>query len=493
MQSIFGALLTAGYATAFAATISQSGQHVSDNVQNELTKSFDGATGRRGAVPAVRGPDRGRREDGVPPGRPMGLPRRDHRRARRGRARRLLLPEEGAGAAAAGGLPGRGLRRSGRRAASRGAGSCVHLNRGSCRHLRRCGMPAPGKWRRRAQPPGTSSVARRSWRCSKRSSPRRGRQRALVLTGGPGVGKTSLWEAGVEAARGRGLRVLRASGSGAETQLSFAALIDLLDGIDLEAIDGLPPPQRQALEVALYRAEAAVAARCIRARPRTAEHAPVASGRPAGSGGGRRPPVARRDLLRCARLRRPAARCGAHRVSARPAPRAVIHAGAGARHTPGQHRGGDALDRRDAPDVVRAARALVAAPRPAPRLRDDAWQPALLARGRADDRRQRGAGADRGRAAAAGRRGLARGAGGAARRACAQADARTRARPRPARVAARRDRRRGRARGRARRGCGHARRRPAAPRASAPGRGGQVRLAGTRPPRSPPEARGRLQ
>ncbi len=84
-----------------------------------------------------------------------------------------------------------------------------------------------------------------------------GTPRALVLTGGPGVGKTSLWEAGVEAARRRGLRVLRASGSGAETQLSFAALIDLLDGVDLEAIDGLPPPQRQALEVALYRAEAA--------------------------------------------------------------------------------------------------------------------------------------------------------------------------------------------------------------------------------------------
>jgi len=81
--------------------------------------------------------------------------------------------------------------------------------------------------------------------------------RALTLTGGPGVGKTSLWEAGVEAARRRGLRVLRASGSGAETRLSFAALIDLLDGIDLAELEGLPAPQRRALDVALYREDSA--------------------------------------------------------------------------------------------------------------------------------------------------------------------------------------------------------------------------------------------
>jgi hypothetical protein len=43
MQSIFGALLTAGYAAAASAAIAQSNQHVSDNVAGELTKSFDGA------------------------------------------------------------------------------------------------------------------------------------------------------------------------------------------------------------------------------------------------------------------------------------------------------------------------------------------------------------------------------------------------------------------------------------------------------------------
>jgi MFS transporter, DHA2 family, multidrug resistance protein len=46
MQSIFGALLTAGYASAASAAIAASPQseHVSDSVSNELTKSFAGAT-----------------------------------------------------------------------------------------------------------------------------------------------------------------------------------------------------------------------------------------------------------------------------------------------------------------------------------------------------------------------------------------------------------------------------------------------------------------
>jgi len=43
MQSIFGAMLTAGYASAFAAAIVASDKHVSDSVQSELTKSFAGA------------------------------------------------------------------------------------------------------------------------------------------------------------------------------------------------------------------------------------------------------------------------------------------------------------------------------------------------------------------------------------------------------------------------------------------------------------------
>ena len=43
MQSIFGALLTAGYASAAAAAIASSGKNVNSSVENQLTKSFAGA------------------------------------------------------------------------------------------------------------------------------------------------------------------------------------------------------------------------------------------------------------------------------------------------------------------------------------------------------------------------------------------------------------------------------------------------------------------
>ena len=43
MQSIFGALLTAGYAAAASAAIAASDQDVTDSTQAQLTKSFDGA------------------------------------------------------------------------------------------------------------------------------------------------------------------------------------------------------------------------------------------------------------------------------------------------------------------------------------------------------------------------------------------------------------------------------------------------------------------
>jgi DNA-binding CsgD family transcriptional regulator len=77
--------------------------------------------------------------------------------------------------------------------------------------------------------------------------------RGFVLAGGPGIGKTTLWEAGLDAARTHGMHVLAARGSGAEAQLSFAALTDLLEEVDANVFAQLPAPQRLALEVALLR------------------------------------------------------------------------------------------------------------------------------------------------------------------------------------------------------------------------------------------------
>jgi hypothetical protein len=52
MQSIFGALLTAGYATAAGTLISSSGKDVSSSTQAELTKSFSSAADTASRYPA---------------------------------------------------------------------------------------------------------------------------------------------------------------------------------------------------------------------------------------------------------------------------------------------------------------------------------------------------------------------------------------------------------------------------------------------------------
>jgi hypothetical protein len=75
---------------------------------------------------------------------------------------------------------------------------------------------------------------------------------ALLLEGTAGIGKTTLWRAGVSFARARGHRVLSCRAAEAEARLSYAALGDLFD---FELPD-LPAPQRRALDAALLRAEA---------------------------------------------------------------------------------------------------------------------------------------------------------------------------------------------------------------------------------------------
>jgi DNA-binding NarL/FixJ family response regulator len=82
-----------------------------------------------------------------------------------------------------------------------------------------------------------------------------GGARTLVVTGDAGIGKTTLWEGGLGLARQRGFRILAARASSAEAQLSFTALIDLLDGVGSDELAELPAPQLHALRVALLRAE----------------------------------------------------------------------------------------------------------------------------------------------------------------------------------------------------------------------------------------------
>ena len=78
---------------------------------------------------------------------------------------------------------------------------------------------------------------------------------ALLIEGEPGIGKTTLWSAGIDQARRRGWQVLTCRPVQPEAALSFSALGDLLEPVPEAALGGLPGPQRRALDVALLRAE----------------------------------------------------------------------------------------------------------------------------------------------------------------------------------------------------------------------------------------------
>ena len=78
----------------------------------------------------------------------------------------------------------------------------------------------------------------------------------LVLVGGAGIGKTTLWEAAVASARAHGVRALVArSPVGGDAKLEFAGLIDLCEGVEAAELASVPAVQRRALEAALLRAE----------------------------------------------------------------------------------------------------------------------------------------------------------------------------------------------------------------------------------------------
>lgn len=74
--------------------------------------------------------------------------------------------------------------------------------------------------------------------------------RALLIEGPAGAGKTSVWQAGLEAARATGRRVLAARPTQAEASFAYAGLGDLLRN-ESAALADLTAPLRRALQVAL--------------------------------------------------------------------------------------------------------------------------------------------------------------------------------------------------------------------------------------------------
>jgi DNA-binding CsgD family transcriptional regulator len=78
----------------------------------------------------------------------------------------------------------------------------------------------------------------------------------LVLEGEAGIGKTTLWEAGIAIARAEAVPVLSCQPAEGETALPFSGLADLLEPVRDRA-QTLPAPLALALDVALLRAEAA--------------------------------------------------------------------------------------------------------------------------------------------------------------------------------------------------------------------------------------------
>jgi DNA-binding CsgD family transcriptional regulator len=79
---------------------------------------------------------------------------------------------------------------------------------------------------------------------------------ALVLEGEAGIGKSTLWEAGVDYARSKDVRVLSSRPSEPERGLAHVALGDLLEDVLDDVLSALATPRRHALEVALLRERA---------------------------------------------------------------------------------------------------------------------------------------------------------------------------------------------------------------------------------------------
>jgi DNA-binding CsgD family transcriptional regulator len=106
---------------------------------------------------------------------------------------------------------------------------------------------------------------------------------ALVVEGEAGIGKTTVWLAALERAQELGFRVLSSRTAAAESVLAYASLAALLDGVEQDTFDGLPLPQRLAIDRVLLRVSAdgpatdqrAVAAGFLSVLEVVAEESPV--------------------------------------------------------------------------------------------------------------------------------------------------------------------------------------------------------------------------
>ncbi|MCB1040053.1 MAG: ATP-binding protein, partial [Acidimicrobiales bacterium] len=78
----------------------------------------------------------------------------------------------------------------------------------------------------------------------------------VVIEGEAGIGKTTAWAHTVERAADAGVRVLSTRASAAEARMTFAALAELLDGVDPSLLGALAPVQRIALDRVLLRGDA---------------------------------------------------------------------------------------------------------------------------------------------------------------------------------------------------------------------------------------------
>jgi len=74
---------------------------------------------------------------------------------------------------------------------------------------------------------------------------------AMVLDGEAGIGKSTLWAAGVSFARDQGARILESRPTEAERALAYVGLGDLIEGVAGEVLPALSTPRRHALEAAL--------------------------------------------------------------------------------------------------------------------------------------------------------------------------------------------------------------------------------------------------